>query len=1104
MKTSVVKVGSLLTFLSERGVEKRLSRVNGVKEVSVNALSGSALIAYDEELTTPDLLKLAVKAAIATTHHPRSHGAHRRATLTAKGKATETAAAADATSVSVPSKPAPNDANDPGPSAPSAKAETAKPAAAAPLPPAASPTSAGQTPAAAQENSPAAGTPSEAPGPAGVTPPKTSPPAADGQSAVPAATAPDHGAHGAKPDSPPPPTGDAPPSDATAREAEASPPENPIAPAAPAETPAPETAIAAASPAAQPDQAAQEKTPSAAAPTAAAASAAQSEAALPGKAGAPPATADGGAAKNPHAVHGEKKDAPPPEKKGVQPAPGEKSDGASPDKAGGHGDHKGQTDATAKEMGHGGGKDMKSMARDMRNRFWIALAFSLPVFVFSPMGLPFTPKPPFGIGLNLFLFPFATAAILYPVWPFLVAAYRAVLSRSANMAVLVVLSVGTGYLFSVGATFIWKGQQFYEASAILLVFILLGHWLEMRARAGASAAISKLLNLSPPKAMVLRQGAEVEIATAEVAVGDTVVIRPGNKIPVDGTVLNGDSQVDESMLTGESMPVAKKPGDTVIGATINKSGTFQYSATKVGSDTALAQIVKLVQDAQNSKAPAQLLADRAAQWLVLAAIVIGLATFGVWFWVFNMPLIFAVTLTITVFVIACPDALGLATPMAVMIGTGLGAANGILFKNAAALEDATKLNVIVFDKTGTLTMGQPEVVDLVTAPEVDEAQLLSAAVGVEAGSDHPLAQAILRRASNVQAPKATGFLNIEGMGAQADLDGKTVFLGNQQLMAAQKIDLGALGPKSTELQGAGRTVVHVAHGGRLLGLIAIADAPRPTAAAAVKALRDRGVEVVMMTGDNLGTAQRIAAGLGIETVLADVRPGDKASKIKELQAKGKKVGMVGDGVNDAPALTQADVGFAIGAGTDVAMESADIVLMKSDPFDVVGAITLSRATLRKMHQNLWWAVGYNVVAFPLAAGVFNPFLLGPAVAALAMSGSTAVVAANALLLKRTKLAGINKPTAGKPAREAPGEGTVAAAPAVPPEAKDPPQTPPPATTQAPPAEPAPATPPQASGAAASSVPSAPAPAAPAPAQTPEKGAPPAPPHSHGPPAANAA
>jgi len=676
-----------------------------------------------------------------------------------------------------------------------------------------------------------------------------------------------------------------------------------------------------------------------------------------------------------------------------------------------HAAHVAPPDAMAHEMGHGAGMDMQAMARDMRNRFLIALAFSLPIFAYSPMGMDFIRlTPPFGMRLEVFLFVLASAAILYPVWPFVVAAYRALRNGVANMAVLVVLSVGTGYLFSVGATFWFGGPQFYEASAVLLVFILLGHWLEMRARAGASAAIRALMDLTPPKAIVLRDGREVEVSTAEVVPDDIVVIRPGNKIPVDGTVTEGESLVDESMLTGESMPVAKKVGDTVIGATINKSGTFRYRATKVGADTALAQIVKLVQEAQNSKAPAQLLADRASQWLVLAAVVIGVLTFVIWYWVMGQTLLFALSLTITVFVIACPDALGLATPMAVMVGTGLGAMNGILFKNASALEDATKLDVIIFDKTGTLTMGQPEVVDLVLAPDATEDQLLATAAAVEAGSDHPLAQAILRRASNVTAPKATGFTNLEGMGAQAEVGGKTVFLGNGRLMSVQKIDLGPLTSKSAELQGAGRTVVHVAQAGQILGLIAIADAPRPTAALAVRALRERGVEVAMLTGDNRGTAERIASGLGIDLVFADVLPGDKANKVKELQAQGKKVGMVGDGVNDAPALTQADVGIAIGAGTDVAIESADIVLMKSDPFDVVGAIELSRATLRKMHQNLWWAVGYNVIAFPLAAGVLYPVLLGPSIAALAMSGSSALVAINALMLKRTKLTGIRRST----------------------------------------------------------------------------------------------
>ena len=668
----------------------------------------------------------------------------------------------------------------------------------------------------------------------------------------------------------------------------------------------------------------------------------------------------------------------------------------------------------AHEMGHDG-MDLPAMVRDMRNRFWICLVFTVPIFIYAPMGGMFKPPaPPFGLELNLWLFFFSSAAVLYPSWPFFVSAWRAVKKGTLGMAALIVLSVGTGYLFSVGTTFFFKeGGQFFEAVSVLLVFILLGHWLEMRARAGASSAIQALMNLTPAKANVIRNGAEVEVPTAEVLAGEIVVIRPGNKIPVDGTVETGESLVDESMLTGESMPVQKGPGATVVGATINKSGSFRYKATKVGADSALAQIVKLVQQAQNSKAPAQLLADKAAQWLVIAAIAIGLTTFAVWFFWIGQPLLFAVTMTITVFVIACPDALGLATPMAVMVSTGLGAANGILFKNASALEDATKLDVIVFDKTGTLTVGQPEVVEIVTAEGVSEDVLLAAAAAVEQGSAHPLAQAIVRRAAKLTSlPSAvapTGFESLDGMGARAETAAGRVFLGNRLLMDTQKLALGSLEAAATRLQGDGRTVVHVAQAGRVIGLVAIADAIRPTAKAAVAKLREQKIEVVMLTGDNAATAKRIAADIGIETVLADVLPAQKAAKVKELQATGKKVGMVGDGVNDAPALVQANVGFAIGAGTDVAMDSADVVLMKSDPYDIVGAIELSRATLRKMHQNLWWAVGYNAIAFPLAAGVLYPFVLSPEVAAMSMSGSTLIVAINALMLKRTKLAGIRQP-----------------------------------------------------------------------------------------------
>jgi len=663
-------------------------------------------------------------------------------------------------------------------------------------------------------------------------------------------------------------------------------------------------------------------------------------------------------------------------------------------------------DAMARDMGHAGGMDAHAMARDMRNRFWVALFFALPVVLLSPMaGMSAILTLPPSVDSDVVLFVLASGVILYPVWPFAVAAVRALRKGVANMAVLVMLSVGTGYLFSVGSTVFYGGPQFYEAASMLLVFILLGHWLEMRARAGATDAIRGLLDLAPPKAIVLRNGQELEIPTAEVRVNDVIIVRPGGKIPVDGEILEGASQVDESMLTGESMPVKKVPGNTVIGATLNKSGSFRYRATKVGADTALAQIVKLVQEAQNSKAPAQLLADRASQWLVWAAIVIGLATFAAWFWWIGQSLLFAMTLMITVFVIACPDALGLATPMAIMVATGLGARNGILFKNAVALEAAARLKVVVMDKTGTLTVGQPDVVELVTATGTSPKDVLAWAGAVEKGSEHPLALAILKRAAGIELPSVTAFTTVPGLGARANVGGQTVLAGNRKFMAVEHVSMQALEADANRLQGSGRTVVYVARGGVLVGLIAIADAVRPTSVAAIARLRALGIDVAMLTGDNRATAERIARELGINIVLAEVLPGQKAEEVRKLQAQGKKVGMVGDGVNDAPALTQADVGLAMGAGTDVAIDSADVVLMKSDPLDVVRTIEISRAALRKMHQNLFWAVAYNVIAFPLAAGILYPILLSPEVAALAMSGSSVLVAVNALLLKRYRLSG---------------------------------------------------------------------------------------------------
>jgi Cu2+-exporting ATPase len=571
---------------------------------------------------------------------------------------------------------------------------------------------------------------------------------------------------------------------------------------------------------------------------------------------------------------------------------------------------------------------------------------------------------------------------------------------------LVAVAIGTGWIYSVAATFWIEGDVFYEAAAFLAVFVLLGHWFEMRARGGANDAIRALLDLAPPKAVVLRDGRELELPTAEVQVGDLLLIRPGTKVPVDGEVLEGESSVDESMVTGESMPVSKAPSEKLVAATINKQGTLRARATAVGSDTALAQIVKLVQEAQNSKAPAQRLADRAAFWLVLVALVGGLGTFFVWFGIVDRAVVDALLFAITVVVITCPDALGLATPTAIMVGTGLGARRGIFFKNAIAIEQSARLDTVVFDKTGTLTRGEPEVVSLVT-DGINEKDLLRLVAGVERESEHPLAEAIVRAAEarGLDPPRAEAFEAVAGHGALATVEGRRLAVGNARLLEREKISLDGLAERATELAGEGRTVVHVALDGRATALIGIADAPRETAVEAVAALKELGIRPAMLTGDNRATAERIAAEVGIDDVIAEVLPGDKASKVADLQQKGRNVAMVGDGVNDAPALAQADVGIAIGAGTDVAIETADVVLMRSDPLDVATLVTIGRGTVRKMRQNLGWAIGYNSLALPIAAGAFEPwgFTLRPELAAISMSGSSVLVAVNALLLKRLRL-----------------------------------------------------------------------------------------------------
>ncbi len=663
-------------------------------------------------------------------------------------------------------------------------------------------------------------------------------------------------------------------------------------------------------------------------------------------------------------------------------------------------------------MGHGGhgGTSMADMVADMRRRFVVAAVFSVPILLWSPIGsdvFGFDTAAPFGLRDDVWSLLLSLPVVLWASSIFFDGAFRALKARTLDMMVLVAVAIGAGWVYSVAVTFTGGGEVFYEAASVLAAFVLLGHWFEMRARGGANDAIRTLLDLAPPMAVVLRDGGPVEVPTAEVVVGELLLVRPGAKVAVDGVVEEGDSDVDESMVTGESLPVHKEPGSQVIGATINTDGVLRVRATRVGADTALAQIVELVQQAQNSKAPGQRLADRAAFWLVFVALLGGAGTYAAWALFSDRPARDALLFAITVVVVTCPDALGLATPTAIMVGTGLGARRGVLFKTATALETSAHLDVVVCDKTGTLTKGAPEVTDVVTEG-IDRAGLLTLVASLERESEHPLARAVVNAAEAEHLATVTveRFENIRGQGATALVDGRHVLVGNQRLMSTNSIDTGALEGTRARLADEGRTAVLVAVDGRAVGVIGIADAPRPSSATMVRELRALGIDVVMLTGDNEATARRIAAGMGIERVIADVLPGDKAAKIAELQTAGQKVAMVGDGVNDAPALAQADLGIAIGAGTDVAIETADVVLMRSDPVDIVSALIVGRATVRKMRQNLAWAVGYNSIALPIAAGVFVPafdLMLRPEIAAITMSGSSFLVAMNALLLKRLRL-----------------------------------------------------------------------------------------------------
>jgi Cu2+-exporting ATPase len=649
----------------------------------------------------------------------------------------------------------------------------------------------------------------------------------------------------------------------------------------------------------------------------------------------------------------------------------------------------------------------RSMELDIRRKFFVALILSIPIILYSPLGrLIFPVQPPAPIAVQWLLFGLATPVYFYSGWIFLYSSFKALQSRTLNMAVLIAVGITAAYGFSVLLTVQGSPDSYYEAASLLVTFVLFGHWMEMRSRRGTTDALQALFALVPPQARVLRDGREEIIPTSQVQIGDLLVLRPGDKVPVDGRIIEGETSIDESLVTGESIPSSKRKGDTVIGGSINLSGSVRFEATKVGEDTALAQIVKLVETAQNSKAPGQRLADRFAEYLVVLAIGTGLITFLVWFLVAGQSALFALTFAISAIVVACPDALGLATPTAVAVGTGLGAKHNILIKDAATLEQVSKIQVVVFDKTGTLTEGKPKVSSIAAVAGLDENEMLRLVGAAEAESNHPLSSAVLDevRKRRLELPRRVEhFENLSGLGVRADVDGKGLLVGTIKLMEQNNIDFSPLQDEIDEFVADGETIMLVAIDGKLGGVIGTADPVKPTAKLAVDRLNQLGIETAMITGDNLATARAVAKTLGIKRVFAEVLPAEKAKYVGQLQKEGMFVAMVGDGVNDAPALAQADVGIAIGAGTDVAIETAKVVLMKSDPADILRAIRLSKATVRKMKQNLFWASFYNLIAIPVAAGVLYPgfgIILRPEVSALLMSASSIIVATNAVLLKR--------------------------------------------------------------------------------------------------------
>jgi len=663
-------------------------------------------------------------------------------------------------------------------------------------------------------------------------------------------------------------------------------------------------------------------------------------------------------------------------------------------------------------MDHTGlaGREMAHLMEiDIRNKFLFSLILTIPIILYSPLGTEFLklnlPSP---IPLPWLLFILTTPVFLYSGWIFLYSTYVALKNKTLNMAVLIAVGITAAYGFSIILTLTGGADSYYEAAAMLITFVLFGHWMEMKSRRGTTDALQALFNLVPPQARVLKGGKEILVSTSEIELGDIVILKPGDKVPVDGEIIDGETAIDESLVTGESLPVAKKKGDQVVGGSINTAGSVKFKATKIGKDTALAQIVRMVEEAQNSKAPGQKIADRFAKYLVIGAVGSGLLVFGIWFFLVGSPIMLALSFAIATVVIACPDALGLATPTAVAVGTGLGAKHNILIKDAPTLEQVSKIQAIVLDKTGTLTDGKPKITDISTTTGFDTDEALRLVGAAEAKSSHPLAGAVLDeiKSRNLEIPQAVdGFENLSGLGVRARVEDKNILVGTVRLMRENKIALGELEQKVSEYLDRGETIMVLAVDGSIRAVIGAADPIKPNAKEAVKKLKGLGIETVMITGDNKTTAEKVAQQIGIDRVFAEVMPEDKANYVKKLQQEGKFTAMVGDGVNDAPALAQADVGIAIGAGTDVAIETAKVVLMKSDPLDILRAITLSKATVRKMKQNLFWASIYNILAIPVAGGILYPnfgIMLRPEFAALLMSVSSIIVATNAVLLKRVE------------------------------------------------------------------------------------------------------